>query len=157
MAHVLLERQGVWDTGTIMTSLRRDVRGRIVLGSMGPVVGKAGRGLSRRWAAKRLERLFPELGAVAFEEAWHGQIAMTPDHLPRIIRLAPGVMTPIGYNGRGITTGTVFGQCMAELIASGDPAGLPVPMSDLKRVPFKAMKTGAMRAGVVAHQLWKSF
>ena len=157
MAHVLPERQGVWDTGAIMTSLRRDVRGRIVLGSMGPVVGKAGRGLSRRWAAKRLERLFPELGAVAFEEAWHGQIAMTPDHLPRIIRLAPGVLTPIGYNGRGITTGTVFGQCMAELIAGGDPAGLPVQMSDLKRVPFKAMKTGAMRAGFVAHQLWKSF
>ncbi|MGK7752623.1 NAD(P)/FAD-dependent oxidoreductase [Roseovarius sp. C03] len=117
MAHVLPGRQGVWDTGTIMTSLRRDAAGRMVLGSMGPVMGAAGRGLSRRWAAKRLERLFPELGKVTFEAAWHGQIAMTPDHLPRIIRLAPGVLTPIGYNGRGITTGTVFGQCMAELIA----------------------------------------
>ncbi len=156
MAHVLPGRQGVWDTGTIMTSLRRDARDRIILGSMGPVVGQAGRGLSRAWAARRLRRLFPELGEVTFEEAWHGRIAMTPDHLPRIIELAPGVLTPIGYNGRGITAGTVFGECMAQLIAGGDPAALPLPMSGLRRVPFRGLRSAAMRAGFVAHQLWTS-
>ncbi len=39
---------------------------------------------------------------------------MTPDHLPRIYRLDEGLYTPIGYNGRGITPGTIFGKAMAE-------------------------------------------
>ena len=34
-AHILPERQGLWDTGTIMFSLRRDQSDRILIGSMG--------------------------------------------------------------------------------------------------------------------------
>ncbi|MEM9523466.1 MAG: FAD-binding oxidoreductase [Pseudomonadota bacterium] len=135
MSYILPARQGVWDTGQIMFSLRRDACDRLIVGSMGTVVGAAGRGLSRRWAERRLARLYPELGAVDFEEAWHGQIAMTPDHLPRIYQLAPNLYTPIGYNGRGITTGTIFGECMADLVTGMDPAGLPLPMTELATVP----------------------
>ena len=77
-----------------MTSLRRDAAGRLMIGSMGRLIGTAERGLSRRWAERRIARLFPELGPVRFEAAWDGEIAMTPDHLPRIYRLAEGLYTP---------------------------------------------------------------
>ncbi len=155
-AHILPERQGLWDTGTIMFSLRRDRFGRILIGSMGKVIGSKDTGLSHRWASRNLNRLFPELGNVEFEEAWHGQIAMTPDHLPRIHRLADGLFTPIGYNGRGITTGTMFGRAMAELAAGGNEEDLLLEITDLKEVSSAPLMSRFYQAAFTANQVWKS-
>ncbi|MEM1384199.1 MAG: FAD-binding oxidoreductase, partial [Pseudomonadota bacterium] len=156
LSHVLPGRQGIWDTGQIMFSLRRDAFDRLIIGSMGTVVGSVGRGLSRRWARKQLARLYPELGPVEFEEAWHGQIAMTPDHLPRVYALAPNLYTAIGYNGRGITTGTIFGQCMAELITGMDPADLPLPITEVSTVASAPIMGRIYQAAFTANQVLKS-
>lgn len=153
---ILPGRQGLWDTGQIMFSLRRDMSDRLIIGSMGTVVGGAGRGLSHRWARKQIKRMFPQLGPVAFEEAWHGQIAMTPDHLPRIYKLAEGLYTPIGYNGRGITTGTLFGHAIAGLLTGLDPADLPLPVTDLKTVPSAPVMSRLYQAAFTANQIFKS-
>jgi len=124
-AHVLPGRQGLWDTGKVMFACRRDANDRLIVGSMGKVIGNARSGLTRRWAQKRIKHTFPDLGHVEFEYAWHGKIAMTPDHLPRICRLSDGLWTAIGYNGRGITTGTVFGKLLAGLACGASPDSLP--------------------------------
>lgn len=126
---ILPGRQGVWTTAPIMTSIRRDAGNRLIVGSMGRVID----GVSQRWAAKELSRLFPGLGPVGFEETWDGAIAMTGDHLPRIVKLDDGVYTPIGYSGRGITTGTIFGAAMARLLTGEDPETLPLPLTDIAR------------------------
>ncbi|MCH9672255.1 MAG: FAD-binding oxidoreductase [Gammaproteobacteria bacterium] len=154
-AHILKEGQGLWDTGSIMFSLRRDAFGRIAIGSMGTVIGGK-TGLSKRWAARMLRRLFPELGTVTFEQAWHGQIAMTPDHLPRIHRLAEGLYTPIGYNGRGITPGTMFGKAMAGLITGESEEDLPLPVTEPKQVPNRTVMSRLYQTAFVANQLIKS-
>ncbi|MEM9354654.1 MAG: FAD-binding oxidoreductase [Pseudomonadota bacterium] len=154
--HILPERQGLWDTGTIMFSLRRDRAGRILIGSMGKVIGSKDSGLSHRWASRNLKRLFPELGEIEFEEAWHGQIAMTPDHLPRIHRLSDGLFTPIGYNGRGITTGTMFGRAMAELAAGGSEDDLLLEVTDLQELSSAPFMTRFYQAAFTANQVWKS-
>ncbi len=156
MSHILPGRQGIWDTGQIMFSLRRDAFDRLVIGSMGTVIGAAGRGLSQRWARKQLARIYPELGPVEFEEAWHGRIAMTPDHLPRIYQLAPNLYTAIGYNGRGITTGTIFGECMADLIAGMDPADLPLPITEIRTVPTAPLMSRLYQTAFTANQVLKS-
>lgn len=152
---ILPEGQGLWDTGRIMFSLRRDAFGHLIIGSMGRVIGDR-EGLSRRWAQRRLQRLFPELGAVSWEKAWHGQIAMTPDHLPRIHRLAEGLYTPIGYNGRGISPGTMFGKAMADLLAGGREEDLPLPVTDLKPVVSAPIMTRLYDMAFTANQLIKS-
>ncbi|ETX30733.1 oxidoreductase [Roseivivax isoporae LMG 25204] len=128
---VLKDGQGVWDTGRIMVSLRRDAHDRIVIGSMGRLHGTVAGGLSRRWADRQIARLFPDLAGIGFEDAWDGVIAMTPDHLPRIATPAPNLFVPVGYNGRGITTGTLFGQAIAEFLTGRDPARLPLPAGNL--------------------------
>ena len=64
-------------------------------------MGNQSGGVSHRWAQKKLAHLFPKLGRVILR-AWQGQIAMTPDHLPHIHKLADNLYSPIGYNGRGI-------------------------------------------------------
>jgi len=152
---ILAERQGLWDTGTVMFSLRRDAADRLIIGSMGSVIGGA-KGLSERWAARQLKRLFPDLGPVAFEKSWHGQIAMTADHIPRIHRLAEGLYTPIGYNGRGIAPGTIFGKAVAGLLAGGDEADLPLPVTGVKQEAVRNLKAGFYQTVFAANQLVKS-
>ncbi|MEM6564358.1 MAG: FAD-binding oxidoreductase [Pseudomonadota bacterium] len=156
VAHILPERQGLWDTGQIMFSLRRDMSDRLIIGSMGTVKGSVGKGLSLRWARKQVKRLFPSLGDVAFEEAWHGQIAMTSDHLPRIYNLDDGLYTSIGYNGRGITTGTLFGEAIAGLLTGTDPSELPLPITDVKTVPSAPVMSRLYQAAFTANQVLRS-
>ena len=144
--------QGLWDTGAIMFSLRRDAFGRLIIGSMGKVVGGNG-GLSQRWASRKLARLLPELGDVEFEASWHGQLAMTPDHLPRIHRLAEGLYTPIGYNGRGIAPGTVFGKAMADLLAGGKEEDLPLPVTGLRTISSARLTSRIYQMAFTANQV----
>jgi glycine/D-amino acid oxidase-like deaminating enzyme len=153
--YILKERQGLWDTGAIMFSLRRDAYNRLIIGSMGSVIGGL-TGLSKRWATKKIQRLFPDLGPVKFETAWHGRIGMTPDHLPRIHRLADGVYAPIGYNGRGITPGTMFGRAMADLLSGGSEEDLPLPVSPLEKAPNRAVMSRLYELAFTANQLIKS-
>ncbi len=155
-AHILPGRQGLWDTGDIMFNIRRDAFDRLLVGSMGTVIGTAEKGLSRRWARKQIARVFPTLGPVEFEEAWHGRIAMTPDHLPRVYELDTGLYTAIGYNGRGITTGTLFGRAMANLLAGMDRADLPLPITPLSTVPSAPVYSRLYQAAFTANQIFKS-
>ncbi len=155
-AHILPGRQGLWDTGPIMFNYRRDSSDRLLIGTMGRVIGTKDRGLTRRWAMKQIKRVFPDLGEVAFEEAWHGQIAMTPDHLPRVHQLADCLWTAIGYNGRGITTGTLFGQSLAELLTGMDPTDLPLPATDLAAAPRAGLMSRFYQLAFSANQVWRS-
>ena len=136
-----------------MTSLRRDPEGRLIVGSMGRVMGTPQQGASVRWASAQLRRMFPGLGPVPFESAWHGQIAMTQDHIPRLCRLAPGVFTAIGYNGRGITTGTVLGRELAHLAAGADPAGLSLPLTTQKPEGLRWLRERALATAFAANQI----
>ena len=154
--HILPGKQGLWDTGPIMFNIRRDAFDRLLVGSMGKVIGTKDRGLSHRWAKKQIARIFPSLGPVAFEEAWHGKIAMTPDHLPRIYELERNLFTPIGYNGRGITTGTMFGETMAGLLTGMARADLPLPMTDVSTVPSAPVFSRLYQTAFTANQILKS-
>ena len=155
-ADILAERQGLWDTGKIMFSLRRDDFGRLIIGSMGRIIGGES-GLSRRWAMRNIRRLFPQLESIAFEKFWHGRIAMTPDHLPRIHKLADGLYTPIGYNGRGITPGTIFGRAMADLLSGGKEENLPLPITGMTSDGAAPLKSRFYDAAFTANQIAKSF
>jgi glycine/D-amino acid oxidase-like deaminating enzyme len=148
--------QGLWDTGQIMFNFRRDKANRLLIGSMGKVIGNADKGLSHRWAKKQIARLFPALDPIAFDDAWHGQIAMTRDHLPRVHVLDKNLFTSIGYNGRGITTGTMFGQAMADLLTGMDTKDLPLPVTRLSTVPSAPIVSRFYQAAFTANQVMKS-
>ncbi|MEP1765279.1 MAG: FAD-binding oxidoreductase [Sulfitobacter sp.] len=155
-AHIMPGRQGVWDTGQIMFNVRRDAYDRLLIGSMGKVLGDVENGISQRWARKQIARMFPTLGPVAFEQAWTGQIAMTPDHLPRIHELDKNLFTPIGYNGRGITTGTIFGRTMSHLLTGMDHADLPLPMTDPSAVSSAPIFQRLYQTAFTAKQILKA-
>ena len=122
---------------------------------MGSIV-KGMEKMSERWAVRNLRRLYPELGEINIENAWHGNIAMTPNHLFRIHKLADNLYTPIGYNGRGITTGTMFGKVFAELLTGKEEAKLPVPITPLSPVKGRLLKQNLMHLAFTVNQFVKS-
>ena len=153
---ILPERQGVWDTAPIMFNVRRDNFGRILIGSMGRVIGGES-GLTHRWAKRNIRRLFPQLPAPNIETSWFGQIAMTPDHLPRIYKLDTGLFTPIGYNGRGITPGTIFGRDLAAYLTGASEDELPLPVTTLKTVNSSWPMSQIYSMAFTASQIVRSF
>jgi glycine/D-amino acid oxidase-like deaminating enzyme len=128
--------EGCWDTGTVMTSLRRDAAGRVILGGM----GEGGR-IHEGWARRKLAHLLPRLADAPLAHVWSGRIAMTGDHLPRILRLGAGGLAVFGYSGRGIAPGTLFGAAAATALLSGDETALPVPAVDSHSEAVAALRT----------------
>lgn len=139
---ILRGGEGCWDTGLIMSSLRRDHAGRIILGGMGD-----NSGLQENWARRKLTRLFPDLAAVDVTHAWAGRISMTFDHLPRILRIGSNGLAVFGYSGRGIAPGTVFGTSTARALLSGDHNGLPIAPVDHHGERLTGMKSMIFEAG----------
>ena len=126
-AQVLPGGEGCWDTGTVMTSFRKDQAGRLILGAMG---NPDALGLHAAWARRALARLFPQVGDAPFAHFWSGRIAMTSDHIPKVMRLGDAGFAVFGYSGRGIGPGTVIGAAAAQALLSGDEAHLPLDAVD---------------------------
>ena len=139
-----------------MFSLRRDKYDRLIIGSMGRIHGNSKSGITKRWASAQLKRLFPALGPVEFENTWYGEIAMTPTHLPSVHQLDHNLYTSIGYNGRGITTGTIFGKALANMISSSSPDALPLPVTQMSKVSTGPFMSTVYKSIFSANQILKS-
>lgn len=124
---ILAGGEGCWDTALVMSAFRLDQAGRMIFGALGNLDGPGG-GMHRGWARRKLGQLFPRLKGIPFEQEWTGRIAMTGTHLPRIERRGRSGISIFGYNGRGISPGTLFGRAAAQwALGTGD---LPLPVSD---------------------------
>ena len=124
-ATILAGGEGCWDTALVMSSFRTDQAGRMIVGGIGDA-GGAGGSIHAGWARRKLRKVYPQLAHLPFEHAWHGRIAMTGDHIPKILRLGPAGYACFGYSGRGIGPGTLFGTRAAAALLDGDEDGLPV-------------------------------
>lgn len=136
-AQVLPGGEGCWDTGTVMTSFRKDQAGRLILGAMGKPDAL---GLHAAWARRMLARLFPQVGDAPFEHFWSGRISMTSDHIPKVMRMGGPGYAIFGYSGRGIGPGTVIGAAAAKALLSGDETHLPLDPVDGYDEAFTAIK-----------------
>lgn len=138
--------QGSWDTRTVLSSIRRDAHGRLLLGSLGNA-GNYPLWFIRRWADRIQQHYFPQLGKVEWETTWTGRIGFTPDHLLRLIEPAPGLLAATGFNGRGVTTGTLVGKCFADYLLTNDTQALPVNFTSSPKVTGSGLRTLAYDAG----------
>ncbi|MGH8352688.1 MAG: L-pipecolate oxidase [Pseudomonas sp.] len=145
-ARILPGGQGSWDTRQVLSSIRRDADGRLLLGSLGNGARKPAWFL-RAWADRIQQHYFPALGKVDWEHTWTGCIAFTPDHLMRLFEPAPGLVAVTGYNGRGVTTGTVVGKAFADYLLSGDAQALPMPLQPMRAVTAVGLRSRLYEAG----------
>ena len=143
---ILPGQEGCWDTALIMSSLRRDESGRVILGAMGNP-GGLGRGMHRPWALQTLGRLYPQLKGQEIEHFWAGDIAMTSDHVPKAIRFGPDALYLMGFSGRGIAPGTRLGRLAAEALLAGDEGALPLPITSAYSERFCGARTAYYESG----------
>lgn len=78
---VLPGKNGIWDTNLILSSFRLDKDGRLCVGSVGSLDNFA-MDVNQTWAKRTLNKVFPQIGDIELDYAWHGRIAMTPNHIP---------------------------------------------------------------------------
>jgi glycine/D-amino acid oxidase-like deaminating enzyme len=132
---VLPGNHGLSDTRQALWAFRKDRFGRIVTTSA-PVFTTGARARMTASTLRRLNIAFPQIERPEIEYVWEGIIAMTYERLPRYHELAGGIMTALGYSGRGIALGTAVGRMMAER-ALGKPVNeLPLPALPLKPWPM---------------------
>ncbi len=147
--------EGCWDTGLIMTSFRMDQAGRLVIGAMGNLNHIASFA-HKSWIKRKLAELFPALAAPPLTAGWHGRIAMTSDHIPKIVSIGPNALAVFGYSGRGIGPGTVFGMGMAESLLSGSPDPLPIPAIPVHKETLTGARQMFFETGATLTHLVKS-
>ena len=149
---VLPNGEGCWDTASVMSSFRLDADNRLIIGGIGNL-GHSASKIHINWARRKVESLFPHLKNIDIEFSWHGRIAMTGDHIPKILRLGNNAYSVFGYSGRGIGPGTYFGKAVSECLVSGDEASLPVDPLDYYQEPFSNIKAGFIEFGATASHL----
>lgn len=147
--HVLPGREGCWDTATIMSAIRLDAAGRLIIGCIGNGRGPGG-WIHGRWARRKLGAIYPALADTAFEHEWTGRIAMTRDHVPKIVSPGRSALSIFGYSGRGIAPGTIFGTAAARALLQGDMESLPMPVSDGYREGLTTSRELFFEAGAAA-------
>lgn len=131
---VLPNKEGCWDTCTVMSSFRMDQQGRLVFGGMG-----GEKHYHASWASQRVKELWPVLSKVEWEFSWTGKIAYSEDHLPHCQQLQRGLFSVAGYSGRGIGPGTIMGKELAEWF-TGRRDSLSAPMTTLRDIPLREVK-----------------
>ncbi len=148
---VLPGGEGCWDTALVMSSFRTDRAGRLIIGGIGNLEG-LGAGVHAGWAKRKLGQLFPWLGQRRLEHAWCGRIAVTGDHIPKLVAIGTRGYGCFGYSGRGIGPGVTFGTLAAQALLREAPALLPLSPVAGHHESFRSLREGWYEAGsVVAH------
>jgi glycine/D-amino acid oxidase-like deaminating enzyme len=127
-------RQAMSDTHGELYFARYDARHRLVTG--GAVIGP-GNKVERIKArvTQRLQRLWPQIGEVAFDYVWNGYVGMTTDFLPRIHRLGPDAYGWTGCNGRAVALSIALGNELSKAVRGVPDNELALPFTTPSTIP----------------------
>jgi glycine/D-amino acid oxidase-like deaminating enzyme len=146
-ATILPGGQSASDTWRLLRYFRVDASGRLVMGTRG-TFARAPTSHTVRHHYRAVAEIYPQLAGLGFQYHWGGFVAMTPDHLPHLHELAPGLTAGLGYNGRGVAMATVMGGLLARR-ALGEPAAeLGFPVTPVRPVPLHAFSGLGVRATI---------
>ena len=149
---ILPNGEGCWDTASVMSSFRLDESNRFIIGGVGNLDHIASI-IHTKWAKRKMESLFPMLKNIPIKYSWHGRIAMTNSHIPKIVKLGDNAYSIYGYSGRGIGPGTYFGKAVAECLLNNDEDYLPVSPVNHNQELFRSIKSKAFELGATARHL----
>ena len=148
---VMPSRGVLYETGAVTVYYRVDSSRRLLIGGRGPMREIAAPGEVPHLLTYARE-LWPSLRAVQWTHAWGGRLAMTQDQYPHIHEPAPGIITCLGYNGRGLAVGTAMGKQIAQRIVDRC-APFDMPISALKPIALHGLWPLAVRAVITRGRL----
>jgi glycine/D-amino acid oxidase-like deaminating enzyme len=137
LTRILPERQPVSDLHRHTFAYRISPDNRLVTGGLAVLNDRGATARIADYFLQRLHRYLPGLPPLRAEYAWNGVVATTADFLPAVWQIAPGVLAPIGCNGRGVAVATALGQALAAHLATG--AALPSPAAPPQPRRFHAL------------------
>ena len=149
---ILPERQSLTDTRQLYSGVRMLPDGRLHASAHGPSFGPQPKPDWRRVDA-RIRRLYPQLGAIRWQQGWSGWVAMTTDHFPRLHELAPGLFAGLGYNGRGIAAATMMGRDLATLVRNARDDATVFPLTPLRPLGWHGIAPTLVRGLVQSHRV----
>lgn len=149
---ILPYRNGSWDTRMALSSIRRDKDNRLLLGTVGSLSGKP-YSFFLKWANLVQKHYFPDLPKFSWQYQWCGKFGFTPDHIMRVFEPAPGIVAATGFNGRGITTGTLFGKAFADYLKTDDRNTLPLPFKQIEtcQLSYRTTRSVATEIGLTLY------
>ena len=122
-------RQAMSDTHGELYFARYDARDRLVTG--GAVIGPGNKTERiKQRVGERLQRLWPQIGPVAFDYVWNGYVGMTTDFLPRIHRLGPDAYGWTGCNGRAVALSIALGDELSKAVRGVTEGELALPFTE---------------------------
>ncbi len=133
---ILPGRHAVSETRRVLFYFRMDRNDRFVFGGRGKLFDSVDHGPMEHLKAEA-RRLYPQLADIGWDFSWGGYVAVTREHTPRLMRLAPGVFAGLGYNGRGIAMATMMGKQLALAILGEDP---DMMVEELRQIPFHGLR-----------------
>jgi glycine/D-amino acid oxidase-like deaminating enzyme len=149
---ILPRRQSVSDTWRLLRYFRLDAGGRLVMGTRG-LYGDPDPGRAARPHYRAVTEIYPQLAGVPFEHHWSGFVAMTPDHLPHLHELQPGMVAALGYNGRGVALSITMGGVLARWLNGTPAADLGFPVSGLKPIRLHRFSRWGVSAMIQYYRL----
>jgi glycine/D-amino acid oxidase-like deaminating enzyme len=144
---ILPEGQSASDTWHLLRYFRLDAAGRLVMGSRGLFADAPVAEMARNHY-RAVREIFPQLGGIRYEYHWGGLVAMTRDHLPHLHEIEPGLITGLGYNGRGVAMATLMGRILATWVLGVPAAELPFPVTPLAPMPLHRFNQLGARVAV---------
>lgn len=136
---IMPEERAVSDSRRILVYYRRTRDGRLILGGRGQL-GTPTRESGWAHLERAMGKVFPQLAGTPIAQRWHGRVAMTPDHMPRIHEPEKGLVAAVGCNGRGIGLMMALGEKLALHARDGDPAVLPLPITPIRPIPLHGLR-----------------
>ena len=128
-------RQAVSDTHGELYFGRFDARHRLVTGGALALPYKRAERL-KPFIAARLQRIFPQIGDIAFDHVWNGYVGMTRDYTPRVHKLGPNAYAWAGCNGRGVALSIALGRELAAAVQGIAEETLALPFSSPAPLPM---------------------
>jgi glycine/D-amino acid oxidase-like deaminating enzyme len=148
---VMPGRAVLYESGSVTVYYRLDSGQRLLIGGRGPI-----REISSPSAVPHLlgyaRRLWPGISQVEWTHAWGGRLAMTWTQYPHVHEPAGGVLTCMGYNGRGVALGTAMGAQLARRILTPS-ADFDMPITTMKAIGLHALWPLAVRAAIARGRL----
>jgi len=149
---ILPGNHAVSDLRRLILYFRKDAHGRLIMGGRASSTQRGGARLFG-FLTGVVQDMFPQLGRPEFEHAWSGTVALTPDFLPHIHEPAQGVLAALGYNGRGVAMASVAGKALADRVRGGRAEDLPLPVSDIRPIPFHGLRQPVLHLIMQYHRV----
>lgn len=131
------------DSRRLLLYFRFDEDGRFLMGGRGDYTEK---GLKRQFASLKsiTTEIYPQLEGVSWKYNWGGFVAMTADHYPHLSSPEEGIMSAVGFNGRGVAMATVLGKVVADWAMGVAENDLEFPVTRLRPIPFYFLRKPAV-------------